>query len=149
MEQKQVLNSIQLSHEGEVNSGVVINRDAKPRGIYLALFTDPEMDSCFSIYQISWKTWKKKLLFGKLTTSLSRNFIYNLQTFRGILISTFLPFCCKCGMKIFFCPPVDTDKPKFVAFLLFVCTTSLFIAQISSLENVSKLDAILAPVSKQ
>ena len=59
MEQKQVLNSIQLSHEGEVNSGVVINGDAKLRGIYLALFTDPEMDSCFSIYQISWKKWKK------------------------------------------------------------------------------------------
>ena len=36
--------SIQLSPEGEVNSG------AKRRGIYLALFTDPEGDSCFSIY---------------------------------------------------------------------------------------------------
>ena len=29
--------------------------EAKRRGIYLALFTDPEGDSCFSIYQISWK----------------------------------------------------------------------------------------------
>ena len=28
--------------------------DAKRRGIYLALFTDPEGDSCFSIYYISW-----------------------------------------------------------------------------------------------
>jgi len=29
-------------------------RDAKRRGIYPPLFTDPEGDSCFSIYQIGW-----------------------------------------------------------------------------------------------
>ena len=29
-------------------------RDAKRRGIYPLLFTDPEGDSCFSIYQIRW-----------------------------------------------------------------------------------------------
>ena len=45
--------SIQLSPEGEVNSG------SKRRGIYLALFTDPEGGSCFSIYQISWIKMKK------------------------------------------------------------------------------------------
>ena len=50
--------------------------------------------------------------------------------------------------KIFYLP-VNTDKPKYVAFLVFVCTTPLFIAQISSLENVSKRDAILAPVAIQ
>ena len=38
---------------------VGIYRDAKRRGIYLALFTDPEGDSCFSIYQISWIKMKK------------------------------------------------------------------------------------------
>ena len=42
--------SIQLFPEGEVN----IYRDAKRRGIYPPLFTDPEGDSCFSIYQIRW-----------------------------------------------------------------------------------------------
>ena len=54
-------------------------------------------------------------------------------------------------MKIVFYPPVNSDNPKFVTFLLFVCTTALFIyiAQILSFENVSKRDAILAPVSKQ
>ena len=52
-------------------------------------------------------------------------------------------------MKIFFYLPVNTDKPKFVAFLVFVCMTASFIAQISSFENVSKRDAILAPVAKQ
>ena len=38
---------------------MVIYRDAKRRDIYLALFTDPEEDSCFSIYQISWIKMKK------------------------------------------------------------------------------------------
>ena len=52
-------NSIQLSPEEEVNSGGVIYRDAKRRGIYLALSTDPEGDSSFSIYQISWIKMKK------------------------------------------------------------------------------------------
>ena len=33
---------------------VDIYRDTKRRGIYPPLFTDPEVDSCFSIYQIWW-----------------------------------------------------------------------------------------------
>ena len=33
---------------------VDIYRDAERRGIYPPLFTDPEGDSCFSIYQIRW-----------------------------------------------------------------------------------------------
>ena len=33
---------------------VDIYRDAKCRGIYPPLFTEPEGDSCFSIYQIRW-----------------------------------------------------------------------------------------------
>ena len=52
-------------------------------------------------------------------------------------------------MKIIFYVPANTDKPKFVAFLVFVCTTASFIAQVSSSENFSKRDAILAPVTKQ
>ena len=84
--------SIQLSPKGEVNSG------AKRRGIYLALFTDPEGDSCFSIYQISWIKMKK-VTFWKLKTSLSRNLIYNLQTFL-----VFWRFCCKFSIKIYFLP---------------------------------------------
>ena len=43
-------NNIQLSPEGKVNSGGYILR----QGIYPALFTDPEGDSCLSIYQIRW-----------------------------------------------------------------------------------------------
>jgi len=33
---------------------VDIYRDAKRRGIYPPLFTDPEGDRCFSVYQIRW-----------------------------------------------------------------------------------------------
>ena len=39
-------------------------------------------------------------------------------------------------MKIMFYLPVNTDKPKGVAFLIFVYTNALFLAQISSSENV-------------
>ena len=79
---KKVYNIRQLP-EGEVKSGVYIYiyRDAKHRGIDLALFTDPEGDSCFGIYQISWIKMKK-VTFCNLKASLSRNFVYNLQTFR-------------------------------------------------------------------
>ena len=62
---------------------VNIYRDVKRRGIYLALFTDPEGDSCFSIYQISWIKTKKKNFLQIKNVTYSRNFVYNLQTFRG------------------------------------------------------------------
>ena len=65
-----------------MNNGGDLYRDAKRLGISLALFTDPEGDSRFSIYQISWIKMKK-VTFCKLKTSLSRNFVYNLQKFWG------------------------------------------------------------------
>ena len=77
------------------------------------------------------------------------NFVYNLQTFRGFFVKCILRCCCKFSMKIIFYLPMNTDKPKVVALLVFFCTTASFIAQISSSENVSKEDAILAPVAKQ
>ena len=46
-------NNIQLSPEGEANSGGYILR-RELRGIYPPLFTDPEGENCFSIYQIRW-----------------------------------------------------------------------------------------------
>ena len=52
-------------------------------------------------------------------------------------------------MKIIFYLPVNTDKPKIVAFLVFVLKTGSFIGQISSSENALKRDAILAPVAEQ
>ena len=94
---------------------------------------------------------KKSNPFCKLKTSLSRNSDYNLKTFRGFcqVNFTILLQIHKFSMKIIFYLPVNTDKPKFAAFLVFVCTTASFIAQIWSLENISKRDAILAPVGKQ
>ena len=118
---------------------VKINQHAKCRGIYLALFTDPEGDSGFSINQISWIK-RKKGTFCKL--SLCRNFFYTF-------VKCILRFCCKFSVKIIFYLPVNTDKQKLVTFFIFVCTTAIFIAQISSSENVSRWDAIWAPVAKQ
>ena len=65
-----------------MNSGVYVYRDAKHRDINLAPFTDPEGDSCFIIYQISWIKMKTSnyLKIKKVTRG---NFVYNLiQTFR-------------------------------------------------------------------
>ena len=72
-------------------NGGGIYRHAKRRGIYLALFTDPEGDSCFSIYQISWIKLKKSNVW-KSKASLSRNFVYNLRTFRGFCQVHFYDF---------------------------------------------------------
>ena len=63
---------------------VDINRDANGRGIYLARCS-PTLRGIVvfnSVYQISWKKMKK-VTFCKLKMSLSRNFVYNLQTFQG------------------------------------------------------------------
>ena len=104
--------------------------DVKRRGIYLTLFTDPEGNSYFSIYQISWIKMKKS----------------NFLQIKNVTWSTaFLRFCCKFSMKIIFHLPAKNGKSKIVDFLVFVCTT----ASISSIENISKRDAILAPVSNQ
>ena len=53
---------------------VDIYRDAKRRGIYPPLFTDPEGDSCFRIYQIRWI--KKTLQFFFSETFVKRRAIF-------------------------------------------------------------------------
>ena len=63
----------------------------------LVLFTYPEGDSCFSIYQISWKKKMKKVTFCKLQTSLGRNLIYNLQTFLEFCQGHFYDFVANSG----------------------------------------------------
>ena len=42
-----------------------IYQDAKRRGTYLELWTDPEEDRCFSIYQIGWVKIKKEISVNK------------------------------------------------------------------------------------
>ena len=101
----------------------------------------PEGDSCFSIYQhmISWIKITKKGNFGTLKTSLSSNFVYNFQTFRGFFQVNFFTILLQIQCEtIIFHLPVNTTKPKFVALLVFVCMTALVIVQISSSKNVSK-----------
>ena len=126
-----------------------IYRDAKRRGrgLYLALFVDSEGESCLSSYQISWMK-VKKVTFCQLKTSLSRNFVYHLQTFRDIVKSIFtILLQIRHGNN--FPPTRKRRQAKVVNFLVFVCTTPSFIVQISSSENVLKRDAILVPVAKQ
>ena len=48
-----------------------IYRDAKRRGIYRPLFTDPEGDSCFSIYQIRWINKNVASLMDTISSSES------------------------------------------------------------------------------
>ena len=51
-----------------------IYRDVKRRGIYPPLFTDPEGDSCFSIYQIRWI--KNGVLISSSETFAKRRAIF-------------------------------------------------------------------------
>ena len=69
--------------------------------MYLALFTDPEGDSCFSIYQIGWIKNEKKVPFCKLKMSLNTNFFYYLQKFWGFFQVHFYDFDANSGWKQF------------------------------------------------
>ena len=104
-------------------------RDAKRRGIYLALWNDPEGDSWFSIYQISWIKIKIKIFVNK-----RRQLDKVCLRFNSLCSwDHFLWFCCKFSKKIIFYLPVNTHKKKVRRFLgIFFCTTASFIAQIKS-----------------
>ena len=91
----------------------------------------------------------KKVFFCKLKTLLARNLRVTIHKHFGDFVTSILRFCCRFSMKIIVYLPVNTVKPKLVAFLVFVCMTASFIAQISSSENVSKRYAILTQVAKQ
>ena len=58
------------------SGGGDICRDAKHRGVYPALWTDPEGYSCFSIYQISWIKSKRNFFINKRRHS---EFVYRLN----------------------------------------------------------------------
>ena len=107
-----------------MNSGGYIPQRFASRYIYLELFTDPGAGSCFGIYKINWvKMEKKSQLVGSLFT-LYKHF--------GDFVKCVF---CKFSREIIFYLPVNTDKLKFVAFLVFVCSTVSTIAQISSSNN--------------
>ena len=92
-----------------MNRAGYIYRDAKRRGIYLALWTDPEGDSCFSIYQISWIKIKKELFVNK-----RRHFVrvclrtFQLTVFRGSFSYDFVAN----SAKSFFLPTSKQRQAK-------------------------------------
>ena len=116
---------------------------SKRWGIYLGLWTDPEGDSCFTIYQISWIKIKKELFVNKRRHFVRVCLRFNWQCSGDHL----LLFCCKFSGKFFFYLPVNTDKPNFV--LVFVGAADLFTAKISSLKKVAKQEDILNPITKR
>ena len=63
---------------------VDIYQDATRRGLYPPLFTDPEGDSCFSIYQIR---WIKKCASLMATISSSETFAKRRAIFLSVRIT--------------------------------------------------------------
>ena len=70
----------------------------------------------------------KKVTFCKLKNNVTQQELYlQFTNISGISSSAFLRFCCKLSMKqVVFYLLVNTSKPKFVALLVFVCTTASF-----------------------
>ena len=122
-----------------------MNRDAKRRGIYLALWTDHEGGSCFSIYQISWINIKNELFVNK-RRHLEFVYVSIWQCFGD----HFLWFYSKFSQKIFFYRPVNIPTSQSLSLSWYLLVQLLpFIANISSFETVAKRGAILNPVPKQ
>ena len=118
---------------------IVVYIPRREESMYLCSAVHRPWGGSFGIYQISWIKMTKGFFF------LSRKFVHNLHGFRGFCQVHFCDLVANwTSVKIIFWPPVNTDKPKFVAFLLFFCTTASFIAQISSSQNFLKRDAISA-----
>ena len=117
------------------------------RGIYLALWTDPEGGICFSIFPISWIKIKKELFVNK-----RRHFVRvclrtsQLTVFRG---SFFLTIFLQIQRENFFYRPINSDKPDFFSFLVFFGAAASVTAKILFFETVAKREAILNLVSKQ
>ena len=100
--------------------------------LVLVLFTDPEGDSCFTIYQISWIK-KEKVTFCKLKMSLGRNFVNNLQTFCRVHFTILLQIQHENN----FLPTNKCRQAKVRHFLGIAFMTVSIITQILSSKNVS------------
>ena len=71
--------------------------------------------------------------------------MFQLTVFQGLFFMILLQIL----LEIFSYQPVNTSKPNFVSFLVFVGTVASFTAKIASFKTVVKQDAILNPVPKQ
>ena len=138
-----IINRIIYNYPPKRRWKVVEYWDVKRRGIYLTLWTDPERDSCFSIYQISWIKIKKQLLVNK-RRHLEFLLTFQLTVFRG----SFLMILLQIQWENFFLPTSKHREAK-VCFFLGTCWRSCFIYRYSSFETVAKREAILNPVPKQ
>ena len=72
--------------------------------------------------------------------------MFQLTVFQGLFFMILLQ---KIQLENFSYQPVNTSKPNFVSFLVFVGTAASFTAKIASFETVAKQDTILNPVPKQ
>ena len=142
-----LVNNMQLSPEGEVNSGVDISRLEASRYISSAVHLS-EGDSRFSIYQISGIKMKKSNFFVNLKRHLEGSFFTIYKHFGDFFKCVFTILLQIQQENNFLSTSKHRDKLTLVAFLVFVCTTASFIPQISSSENLSKRDAILASAAK-
>ena len=99
--------------------------------------------SCFSIYirnQLD-KNQKGTFFVNKRRRLVRVCLRFSWQCFRDQL----LWFCSKFSKKILFYWPVNTEKPNFFSFLVFVGAAASFTAKISSFETVAKRDAESCP----
>ena len=114
-----------------------MSRRFASRYIYQALWTDPQGDSCFSIYQISWIKIRKELFVNK-----RRHLVRVCLRCKGQCFGDHFVICFKFSEKIFFFyRPVNASKPNFVSLLVFVGTAASFAAKISSFETVAKRES--------
>ena len=93
------------------------------------VFIDPEGYSCFSIYQISWIKIKKVFFVNK-----RRHLKFVYTSIDSVSVIIFYDFR-ETSVRNFFYRSVNTDKPNFVSFLVFVSTAASFTAKI----HLSKL----------
>ena len=102
------------------------------------LWSEPDGDSCFSIYQISWIKINREVFVNKRHHLVRVCLHFNWQCFGDHSIQ----FCCKFSKKIFFYRPVINDKPNFVSFLVFGGAAASSTAKISPFKTVMKREAL-------
>ena len=120
---------------------VDIYRDVKHQGIYLVLGTDPEGDSCFSIYQ---NNGMKIHLIFKESNTMQTFFLFLARALSDLLKSTLVDFQQILKEKYF----VLTKNSNFVALFVFAVMASSLKTKLTLSVTDGKRDAILTSVSK-
>ena len=103
---------------------MVVDIQRREASRHISSSVHQEGDSSFSIYQISWIEMKKAT-FCKLKTSLRRNFIYNLQTFRWFCQLHFYYFVANSAWNNFL--PTSKHQQAKDSHFLGLCSYDCFI----------------------